>query len=145
MGAGIGLIVDWKNGIGLRQRLHGTGSVWNRYEIGTDKTWWIRCDQICYLAPNVSTYQGNPIWNRTVPVSNRSLVNRVDPYHSGSDPKPIGTYPIQCKRSFNGTELNAGGNGQKLQNGTETCSFSPLFGTEKCSVVGASKVSAPPP
>ena len=36
---------------------------------------------ICYLVPNGSTYEGDP-----VPVSNRSRVNRVDPYHTGSDP-----------------------------------------------------------
>ena len=30
-----------------------------------------------------------PKWNRTVPVSNRSRVNRIDPCHSGSDPKWI--------------------------------------------------------
>ena len=59
----------------LRQRLHGTGSVWNRYEIGTDKP----CvytgpgeygtDQIYYLVPNGSTYEGDdPMWNHTVPV-----------------------------------------------------------------------------
>ena len=79
----------------LRQRLHGTGSVWNWHEISTDKP----CvytgpggsgtDRICYLVPNGSTYEGDLIWNRTVPVSNRSRVNRVDPYHSGSDPKRI--------------------------------------------------------
>ena len=79
----------------FRQRLQGTGSVWNRYEIGTDKS----CvymepggsgtDRICYLVPNGSTYEGDPIWNRTVPVQNRSPVNRVDPYQSGSDPKRI--------------------------------------------------------
>ena len=39
---------------------------------------------ICYLVPSGSTYEGDPIWNRTVPVSNRSRVNRVDLYHSGS-------------------------------------------------------------
>ena len=60
--------------IRLRQRLHGTGSVWNRYEIGTDKP----CiytgpggsgtDRICYLVPNESTYESDPMWNRTVPV-----------------------------------------------------------------------------
>ena len=43
-------------------------------------------DRICYLVPNGSTYNGDPIWNRTVPASNRSHVNRMDPYHSGSDP-----------------------------------------------------------
>ena len=31
--------------------------------------------------------------------TNRSCVNRVDPYYSRSDPKPILTYPISCKRS----------------------------------------------
>ena len=51
----------------LRQRLHGTGSVWNRYEIGSDKScvdtgpggsgW----DRICYLVPNGSTYEGDPM------------------------------------------------------------------------------------
>ena len=46
-------------------------------------------DRICCLVPNVSTFEGDPIWNRTVPVSNRSRVNRVDPNHSGSDPKQI--------------------------------------------------------
>ena len=56
------------------QRLHGTGSVWNRYEIGTDKP----CvytgpggsgtDRISYLSPNGSTYECDPMWNRTVPV-----------------------------------------------------------------------------
>ena len=79
----------------LRQRLHWTGSVWNRYEIGTDKP----CvytgpggpgtDRICYLVPNGSTYKGDPIWSHTVPISNWSRVNRIDPYHSGSDPKRI--------------------------------------------------------
>ena len=56
--------------------------------------------RICYQVPNGPTYEGNPIWNCTVPVSNRSRVNRVDPYHSGSDPIRIWTYPISCKRSF---------------------------------------------
>ena len=79
----------------FRQRLHGTGSVWNRYEIGTDTP----CvytgpggsgtDRICYLVPNGSTYEGDPIRKFTVPVSNRSRVNKVDLYHSGSDPKRI--------------------------------------------------------
>ena len=51
----------------LRQRLHGPGSVWDRYEIGTDKP----CvytgpggsstDWICYLEPNGSTYEGDPM------------------------------------------------------------------------------------
>ena len=46
----------------LTQRLRWTGSVWNQYEIGTDKP----CvytgpggsgmDRICYLVPNGSTY-----------------------------------------------------------------------------------------
>ena len=35
--------------------------------------------RICSLVPNGSTYEGDPKWNRTVPVSNRSRVNRVDP------------------------------------------------------------------
>ena len=35
--------------------------------------------RICYLVPNRSTYEGDPIWNRTVPVSNRFCVNRADP------------------------------------------------------------------
>ena len=58
----------------LRQRLHGTGSIWNRHQIGRDKP----CvhtgpggsvtDRICYLAPKVSTYEGDPMWNRTLPV-----------------------------------------------------------------------------
>ena len=57
----------------FRQHLHGTRSVWNWYEIGVDKP----CvhmgpggsgmDQICYLVPNGSTYEGDPIWNHTVP------------------------------------------------------------------------------
>ena len=90
-----------------RQRLHGTGSAWNRYKIGTDKP----CvymgfggsgmDRICCLVPDGSTYECDPIWNRTIPVSIRSHVNRVDPYHSGSDPKRIWTYLILCKRSHN--------------------------------------------
>ena len=50
-----------------RQRLHGTGSVWNRYKIGTDKA----CvytgpgesgtDRICYLVQNGSTFEGDPM------------------------------------------------------------------------------------
>ena len=70
----------------LRQRLHGTESVLNQYEIGTDKP----CvytgagesgtDRICYLAPGGSTYEGDPIWNRNVSVSKR--------------------FPIPCKRSL---------------------------------------------
>ena len=49
----------------FRQRLHETVSVWNRYEISTDKP----CihtgpggsgtDRICYLVPNGSTYKGD--------------------------------------------------------------------------------------
>ena len=59
---------------GLRQRLHGAGSVWNRYEIGTDKPrvylgpGGSATDRVCYLVPNGSTYEGDPLWNRTVPV-----------------------------------------------------------------------------
>ena len=78
-----------------RQRFHETGSAWNRYEIGTDTP--CVCtgpgrsgtDWICCLVANGSTYEGDPIWNRSVPVSNRSRVNRVDSYHSGADPKRI--------------------------------------------------------
>ena len=79
----------------FRQRFKRTGSVWNPYEIGTDKpcvytrTGGSGTDRICYLVPNGSTYEGNPIWNPTVPVTNRSRVNRVDPYISGSDSKRI--------------------------------------------------------
>ena len=77
----------------LRQRLHGTGSVWTRYEIGTDKlcvyTGRGGSGIVWICIPNGSTYEGDPIWNCTVPVSNRSRVNRVDPFHSGSDPITI--------------------------------------------------------
>ena len=58
----------------VRQRLRGTGSVWNRYEIGTDKpcdytgSGGTGTDRICHLAPNGSTYEGDPMRNRTVPV-----------------------------------------------------------------------------
>ena len=79
----------------LWQRLHGTMSVWNQYKTGRKKP----CvytgpdgsstDRICYLVPNGSTYESDPTWNSTVPVSNWSRVNRVDPYHSGSDSKRI--------------------------------------------------------
>ena len=80
---------------GLRNRLHWAESVWNRYEIGTDKPCvYMRpggsgTNRICYLVPNGSTCESDPIWNCTVPVSNRSRVNRVDPYHGGSDPIKI--------------------------------------------------------
>ena len=95
----------------FRQGLHGTGCVWNRYEIGTDKP----CvytgpggsgtKQILHLVPNGST-KDDLIWNRTVPVSNRSRVNRVDPYHNGSDPERIWLYRIPCKRSLKLNYLN---------------------------------------
>ena len=45
-----------------RQRLHDTGSVWNRHEIGTDKPFVYTGpggsgkDRVCYLVPNGSTY-----------------------------------------------------------------------------------------
>ena len=75
----------------FRQQLHGTESVWNRYEIGTDKP----CvytgpagsgtDRICYLVPHGSTYEGDLMWNHTVPVQNWSFVNRVDPISNGSE------------------------------------------------------------
>ena len=64
----------------LWQRLQGTGSVWIRYEIGEDKAFVYTgpagsgTDRIYYLVPNESTYEGDLIWNRTVPVSNRSRV-----------------------------------------------------------------------
>ena len=50
-----------------RQRLHGTGSLWKRIEIGTDKPCvYTRLggsgqDRIFYLVPNASTYEGDPI------------------------------------------------------------------------------------
>ena len=57
----------WSHTPQLRQLLHGTGSVWNQYNIGTDKP----CvytgpggsgtDRICYPVPNGSTYEGDPI------------------------------------------------------------------------------------
>ena len=66
--------VTYPGGQRFRQRLHGTESVWNRYEIGMDKP----CvytgpggsgrDRIRYLVPIRSTYEGDPVWNRTVPV-----------------------------------------------------------------------------
>ena len=75
----------------LWQRLLGTASVLNRHEIRMDKP----CvytrpggsgmDRICYLVPNGSTYECDPIWNHTVPGSNRSTVNRVDPIPNGSE------------------------------------------------------------
>ena len=49
-------------------------SVWNRYEIGTGKPCvytglsGCRTGRICYLVPNGPTYEGDPMWNRTVPV-----------------------------------------------------------------------------
>ena len=49
-------------------------------------------DRICYLLPNGSTYGGDPIWKRIVPVSNRSHVNRVNPSTTVD--------PIPCKRGL---------------------------------------------
>ena len=49
-------------------------------------------DRICYLLPNGSTYEGDPIWKRIVPVSNRSYVNRVNPSTTVD--------PIPCKRGL---------------------------------------------
>ena len=52
----------------------GPRPVWNRYEIGTDKpcvytgSGGSGTDRICYLVPDGSTYKGDPMWNRTVPV-----------------------------------------------------------------------------
>ena len=87
-------ISSWIN-LTFRQCLQSNGSLWNWYETGTDKP----CvhvgpsgssiDQICYLVPNGSTYEGDTIWNHAVLVSNQSCVNRVDPYHGGSNPKQI--------------------------------------------------------
>ena len=64
------------NRLQLRQRLHENGSVWDRYEIDTDKS----CvytgpggsgtDRICYLEPNESTYEGDT--NGTVPFQFRT-------------------------------------------------------------------------
>ena len=54
----------------VRQRFYGTGSVWNRYKIGMDKPYVYTgpggsgTDRICYLVPNESTYEGDPMWNR---------------------------------------------------------------------------------
>ena len=41
-------------------------------------------DRICYPVPHGSIYEGDPISNRTIPVSNRSHVIRVDPIPNGS-------------------------------------------------------------
>ena len=71
--------------------LHGTGSVWDRYKIGPDKPCvytgpgGFGTDRICYLVPNGSTYEGDPLWNSTVPVQNLYRVNRVDPIPNGSE------------------------------------------------------------
>ena len=61
-------ISSWIN-LTFRQCLQSNGSLWNWYEIGTDKP----CvyvgpggssiDQICCLVPNGSTYEGDTIWN----------------------------------------------------------------------------------
>ena len=49
-----------------------TGSIWNWYEIGIDKpcvyTGGSGIDRYCCLVPNASTYEDDPMWNRTVPV-----------------------------------------------------------------------------
>ena len=88
--------------IGLRQRSHWTESVWNQYEIGTDKPSVYTgpdrsgTDRNCYQVPNGSTCKGDPIWSHTVQVWKQSCVNGVDLYHSGSDFKQIRTYPILC-------------------------------------------------
>ena len=42
-------------------------------------------DRIYYLVPSESTYEGDPMWNRIVPVWNRSRVNRVGPIQNGSE------------------------------------------------------------
>ena len=67
----------------------------SKYEIGTDKpcvytgTGGSGTDRVRYLVPNGSTYEGDPMWNSVVLVSNRYRINRVDPYHSVSDPERI--------------------------------------------------------
>ena len=65
----------------LMQRLHETGFVWNRYEIGTDKP----CvytglgrsalDRFSYPVPNGFTCESDPVWNCTVPGWYRDRVN----------------------------------------------------------------------
>ena len=42
-------------------------------------------DGIRYLVPNGSTYEGDPMWNHSISVQNRSGVNRVDPIPNGSE------------------------------------------------------------
>ena len=49
--------------LNVRQRLHGTGSLWNRYKIGTDSLVFKHTgpggsgtDRFCCLAPNGSAY-----------------------------------------------------------------------------------------
>ena len=72
-----------------RQRLHGTGSVWNRYEIGTDKSCVYTGPGGCGTDRSAIWYQvgheGDRTWNRTVPVSNRSRVSRVDSISNGPE------------------------------------------------------------
>ena len=61
----------------LRQRLHETGGVRNRYEIGTHvhtRPGGSVTDRIWYQMGSLMK-----VWNRTVPVSNRPRVNKVDP------------------------------------------------------------------
>ena len=78
----------------FRQHLHRTRSVWNLYEIGMGKRSVYTgpggsgTDRICYLVPNGSIYEGDPIWNCTVTVLNHSLINRVDPIPNGSEMQP---------------------------------------------------------
>ena len=87
------------------QCLHWTESVCNRWETGADRPHVYTepggsgTDQKCYLVPYGSTCEGYPTWNRTVPVSSRSRVNRIVPQRSGSDPKQIFTYSIPRKRN----------------------------------------------
>ena len=91
----MGPVRNWNGTVPYRQHLHGTRSIWNRYEIGTDKLsvntgpGESGMDRICYVVPDGSTYDGDPMWNRTITVSNRVRLSRMDPYHSGSDPKWI--------------------------------------------------------
>ena len=74
----------------LRQHLHGTGSIWNQYEIGTDKPCAytdlvdpVRIGSSIWYQMGSSTYEGDPMWNCTVPVQNRSRVNKVGPIPNG--------------------------------------------------------------
>ena len=85
----------------LRVRLHETGSVWNRYKIGTDKPCVYTLpgrstlNRFSYPVPNGFTCQSNPVSNCTVPGWYSSRVNtpqfrrscpRVDPIQMEPNP-----------------------------------------------------------